>query len=131
MRALREVGARPLLVCSGSAAGTARPLWRRAVLRDGRVRAVSAYGASNSRRRMPHWRFPKHRDTGTDCSDFQPDRSGHAAPSGAWRFCSADPLPASCGSLQTGNIQVYRDFIDVDTSRALYRLAEHPLPGAL
>ena len=131
MQAIRESQARPLLVCCGSAAEYG------AAIVDGEPVCEIGHLCAAHRLRRCQARadeccavvFGSNRDARAGCPDLQSDRAGHAGVSRARRFCPPDRVNAMvlAECLQTGNLHVFRDFIDVDqVTRAFWLLAQNP-----
>jgi GDP-4-dehydro-6-deoxy-D-mannose reductase len=129
MRALRDVRARPLLVCCGSAAEYG------AALVDGvpvcettPCAPVSSYGVSKLAQTNAALEFSE--ATGTPvlvARIFNPIGPGMPPYLALGDFARQIAELPSCGTLRTGNIHVYRDFIDVaHVTNALWMLAENP-----
>jgi GDP-4-dehydro-6-deoxy-D-mannose reductase len=129
MQALREVGARPLLVCCGSAAEYG------AALVDGvpacettPCSPVSAYGASKLAQTKAALEFSE--ATGTPvlvARIFNPIGPGMPSYLALGDFARQIVELPPGGILQTGNVYVYRDFIDVaHVVNLLLVLAQNP-----
>lgn len=130
MRALRDVQARPLLVCCGSAAEYG------AAVTDGTPACetatcapVSAYGATKLAQTNAALAFAE--TTGTPVliarifNPIGPGMPTYLALGGFARQIAA--LDSSHGILRTGNTHVFRDFIDVEhVAGALRILAQNP-----
>jgi GDP-4-dehydro-6-deoxy-D-mannose reductase len=129
MQALRDVGARPLLVCCGSAAeyGAAIvdgvPVCERAACAP-----VSAYGASKLAQTNAALEFSE--ATGTPvliARIFNPIGPGMPRYLALGDFTRQIAALPSRGVLKTGNVHVYRDFTDVrQVTNAFWILAQNP-----
>ena len=129
MQALRDVQRRPLLVCCGSAAEYGSAIVDGLPVEEALSCApVTAYGASKLAQTKAALAFAE--STGTRvlmARIFNPIGPGMPAHLALAEF-ARDIAALGCrGILQTGNIHVSRDFIDIrHVSAALIRLAWHP-----
>lgn len=129
MQAIREVQDRPLLVCCGSAAEYGAAIVDGIPITETTVcDPVSAYGTSKLAQTKATLDFSL--ATGTPvliARIFNPIGPGMAPYLALGDFASQIAASRAQGVLQTGNIHVYRDFIDVIyVTKALYKLASNP-----
>jgi GDP-4-dehydro-6-deoxy-D-mannose reductase len=129
MRALREADAHPLLVCCGSAAEYGTAIVDGVPVGETEVCApVSPYGASKLAQTNAVLKFSK--ATGTPvlvARIFNPIGPGMPPYLALGDFARQIASLPSSGILRTGNLQVYRDFIDVaHVAGALRTLARNP-----
>lgn len=130
MRALRAVRARPLLVCCGSAAEYGAAIVDGVPICETAVCApISAYGASKLAQTYAALEFSE--ATGTPvlvARIFNPLGQGMPPYLALGDFARQIAVLSSGGVLQTGNIHVFRDFIDVrHVTQALWTLAQNPV----
>jgi GDP-4-dehydro-6-deoxy-D-mannose reductase len=130
MQALRDVQARPLLVCCGSATEYG------AAITDGvpicetaRCAPLGAYGAAKHAQTKAALAYAA--ATGTPVliarifNPIGPGMPPYLALGDFARQLAA--MPASCGVLQTGNIHVLRDFIDAEhLVESMWKLTQNP-----
>ena len=126
IQGLREAQARPLLVCCGSAAEYGAAIIDGVPVDETTTCApVSAYGVSKLAQTNAVLDYSM--ETGTPvlvARIFNPIGPGMPSYLALGDFVRQIATLPSHGVLQTGNIQVYRDFIDVRyVTQALYRLA--------
>jgi len=134
MQALRDVCARPLLVCCGSATEYGAAIVDGVPVRETAACApVSTYGSSKLAQTKAALEFSD--TTGTPvlvARIFNPIGPGMPPYLALGDFArQLAELPA-CGTLQTGNVLVYRDFIDVEhVENSLWMLAENPAASGI
>jgi GDP-4-dehydro-6-deoxy-D-mannose reductase len=129
MQALRDVGARPLLVCCGSAAEYGAAIVDGVPVRESVACApIGAYGASKLAQTTAALEFSE--ATGTPvlvARIFNPIGPGMPPYLALGDFVRQIAAMSTRGVLQTGNVHVYRDFIDVrHVTDAMWMLAQNP-----
>jgi GDP-4-dehydro-6-deoxy-D-mannose reductase len=130
MRALRDTGQRPLLVCCGSAAEYGAAIVDGVPVRETAACApLNAYGVSKLAQTNAALAFAE--ATGTRVlvarifNPIGPDMPTHLALGDFARQIAA--LRVRHGTLKAGNLHVYRDFIDIDhVVSVLWTLANNP-----
>jgi GDP-4-dehydro-6-deoxy-D-mannose reductase len=129
MRALRDVHARPLLVCCGSAAEYGKAIVDGVPVKETQAcLPVSPYAASKLAQTNAVLEFSE--ATGTPvlvARIFNPIGPGMPSYLALGDFARQIACLSSRGVLRTGNLNVYRDFIDVaHVTNAFWTLAENP-----
>jgi GDP-4-dehydro-6-deoxy-D-mannose reductase len=129
MDALQTAHARPLLVCCGSAAEYGTAIKDGIPIREGADCApVTAYGVSKHAQTNALLDFST--ATGTPvliARVFNPIGPGMPAYLALGDFAGQIACSPNGGVLQTGNIQVYRDFLDVQhVAQAMCKLVRNP-----
>jgi nucleoside-diphosphate-sugar epimerase len=130
MLALKEAQARPLLVCCGSAAEYGAAIIDGVPACENAICAPSsAYGTAKLAQTNAALAFAENSGTPVLIARiFNPIGPGMPPYLALGEFArQIASLPSSHGILQTGNLQVWRDFIDVgDVTRAFWTLALNP-----
>jgi GDP-4-dehydro-6-deoxy-D-mannose reductase len=130
MQAIRESQAHPLLVCCGSAAEYGAAIVDGEPVSESAICApLTAYGTVKLA--LTNYALSFSEATGTRvlvARIFNPIGPGMPAYLALGGFARQIALMnGSCGVLQTGNLHVFRDFIDVDqVTRAFWLLAQNP-----
>lgn len=130
MQALREVQVRPLLVCCGSAAEYGSAIVDGVpVCETAKCAPLGVYGATKLAQTSAALAFAE--STGTPvlvARIFNPIGPGMPTYLALGDFArQIARLHASSGVLRTGNIHVFRDFIDIEhVTKALWVLAQNP-----
>jgi len=129
MRALREVQARPLLVCCGSAAEYGSAVVDGVPIRESTACApTSPYGASKLAQTKAVLEFSE--ATGTPvlvARIFNPIGPGLPPYLALGDFARQIATMGARGVLRTGNLRVFRDFIDVEhVTQTLWTLSRNP-----
>jgi GDP-4-dehydro-6-deoxy-D-mannose reductase len=130
MQALRTIGARPLLVCCGSATEYGAAIVDGVPVSETNACApVGPYGASKLAQTNAALEFSE--TTGTPvlvARIFNPIGPGMPPHLALGDFARQIAELPACGTLQTGNVHVYRDFIDVEhMANSLWMLAINPM----